>query len=205
VSKPDGAYEQENPLEAIRALVEENGLALETLDSDVLTLDDIVWRSPARQVVDPTDIIKRLAEEADKVANGKALEPPRAVVHRRTTTARTVVKTPAKTPAKTAGPTASPTSGTADRQPSRHREPVIARPGIRSDGDTKDIEAMILQRVLDDLAAKGLTDAEGRPQISKGDLRLLVRAHIKKWTEQQNASSTEDALQAQGIMRKTTP
>ena len=200
MSKPDGAYEQENPLESIRALVEENGLALETLDSDVLTLDDIVWRSPARQVVDPTDIIKRLAEEADKVANGKALEPPRAVVHRRTTTARTVVTTPAKT----AGPTASPKSGTADRQPSRHREPVIARPGIRSDDDTKDIEAMILQRVLDDLAAKGLTDAEGRPQISKGDLRLLVRAHIKKWTEQQNASSTEDALQARGIMRKTT-
>ncbi len=205
MSKPDGAYEQENPLGAIRALVEENGLALETLDSDVLTLDDIVWRSPARQVVDPTDIIKRLAEEADNVANGKALEPPRAVVHRRTTNARTVVKTPAKTPSKTAGPTASPTSGTADRQPSRHREPVIARPGIRGDGDTKDIEAMILQRVLDDLAAKGLTDAEGRPQISKGDLRLLVRSHIKKWTEQQNASSTEDALQARGIMRKTTP
>ena len=205
MSKPDGADEQENPLEAIRALVEENGLALETLDSDVLTLDDIVWRSPARQVVDPTDIIKRLAEEADKVANGKALEPPRAVVHRRTTAAKTAVKTPAKTAAKTAGPTASPTSGTADRQPSRHREPVIARPGIRSDGDTKDIEAMILQRVLDDLAAKGLTDAEGRPQISKGDLRLLVRAHIKKWTEQQNASSTEDALHARGIMRKTTP
>ena len=201
MSKPDGAYEQKNPLEAIRALVEENGLALETLDSDVLTLDDIVWRSPARQVVDPTDIIKRLAEEADKVANGKALEPPRAVVHRRTTTARTVVTTPAKT----AGPTASPTSRTVDRQPSRHREPVIARPGIRSDDDTKDIEAMILQRVLDDLAAKGLTDAEGQPQISKGDLRLLVRAHIKKWTEQQNASSTEDALQARGIMRKTTP
>ena len=201
MSKPDGAYEQKNPLEAIRALVEENGLALETLDSDVLTLDDIVWRSPARQVVDPTDIIKRLAEEADKVANGKALEPPRAVVHRRTTTARTV----ATTPAKTAGPTVSPTSGKADRQPSRNREPVIARPGFRSDGDTKDIEAMILQRVLDDLAAKGLTDAEGRPQISKGDLRLLVRAHIKKWTEQQNASSTEDALQARGIMRKTTP
>ena len=201
MSKPDGAYEQKDPLEAIRALIEENGLALETLDSDVLTLDDIVWRSPARQVVDPTDIIKRLAEEADKVANGKALEPPRAVVHRRTTTARTVVTTPAKT----AGPTASRTSGTADRQPSRNREPVIARPGIRSDEDTKDIEAMILQRVLDDLAAKGLTDAEGRPQISKGDLRLLVRAHIKKWTEQQNASSTEDALQARGIMRKTTP
>ena len=64
---------------------------------------------------------------------------------------------------------------------------------------------MILQRVLDDLAEKGLTDAEGRPQISKGDLRLLVRAHIEKWTKQQNASSTEDALQAQGIMRKTTP
>ena len=205
MSKPDGAYEQENPLEAIRALVEENGLALETLDSDVLTLDDIVWRSPARQVVDPTDIIKRLAEEADKVANGKALEPPRAVVHRRTTAAKTAVKTPAMTATKTAGPTASPTPGPADRQPSRHREPVIARPGIRSDGDTKDIEAMILQRVLDDLAAKGLTDAEGRPQISKGDLRLLVRAHIKKWTEQQNTSSTEDALHARGIMRKTTP
>ena len=200
MSKPDGAYEQKNPLEAIRSLVEENGLAFETLDSDVLTLDDIVWRSPVRQVVDPTDIIKRLAEEADKVANGKALEPPRAVVHRRTTTARTVVTTPAEM----AGPTTSPTSGTADRQPSRNREPVIARPGIRSDEDTKDIEAMILQRVLDDLAAKGLTDAEGRPQISKGDLRLLVRAHIKKWTEQQNASSTEDALQARGTMRKTT-
>ena len=223
MSKPDGADEQENPLAAIRALVEENGLALETLDSDVLTLDDIVWRSPARQVVDPTDIIKRLAEEADKVANGKALEPPRAVVHRRnaaSTRHKSGTSAPAAPATKSGARSGSRTrpdhqaaktpdtlanAPTDGRPQSRHREPAIARPGIRSDGDTKDIEAMILQRVLDDLAEKGLTDAEGRPQISKGDLRLLVRAHIEKWTRQQNASSTEDALQARGIMRKTTP
>ena len=223
MSKPDEADEQENPLAAIRALVEENGLALETLDTDVLTLDDIVWRSPARQVVDPTDIIKRLAEEADKVANGKALEPPRAVVHRRNA-ASTRHKSGTSAPAAPAAKSGARSSGRAqpdhqadktqdtlantptdDRRQSRHREPTIARPGIRSNGDTKDIEAMILQRVLDDLAEKGLTDAKGRPQISKGDLRLLVRAHIEKWTRQQNASSTEDALQARGIMRKTTP
>ena len=68
VSKSDGAETDDSPIEAIRSLVEKNELGLQTLEDEVLILDDIVWRSPARQIVDPTDIIKRLAEEADKVA-----------------------------------------------------------------------------------------------------------------------------------------
>ena len=78
MGKPDKAGEENGTIEAIRSLVEENELALQSLEDEVLTLDDIVWRSPARQIVDTTDIIQRLAEEADKVANGQAAEPPRA-------------------------------------------------------------------------------------------------------------------------------
>ena len=81
MGKPDKAGEENGTIEAIRSLVEENELALQSLEDEVLTLDDIVWRSPARQIVDTTDIIQRLAEEADKVANGQAAEPPRAALH----------------------------------------------------------------------------------------------------------------------------
>ena len=61
---------------AIREAVEERQKALGSLDDGILDLDDVVWRSPARAIIDPTDTISRLAEEADKVAKGIEDVPP---------------------------------------------------------------------------------------------------------------------------------
>ena len=193
MGKPDKAGEENGTIEAIRSLVEENELALQSLEDEVLTLDDIVWRSPARQIVDTTDIIQRLAEEADKVANGQAAEPPRAALHH------------GGEPINSFGVS----GGKATRQPDKaraQREPVIARPGIRApEPASDDAEKMIQQRVLDDLSGKGLIDENGRLEIDRDALRQLVRDHIDRWTEEQNVTSAEDALQAGGIMRKNTP
>ena len=192
MGKPDKAGEDNGTIEAIRSLVEENELALQSLEDEVLTLDDIVWRSPARQIVDTTDIIQRLAEEADKVANGQAAEPPRAALYHGGEPINSFVLS----------------GGKATRQPYKantHREPVIARPGIRaSNPATDDAEKMIQQRVLDDLSGNGLIDENGRLEIDHDALRQVVRDHIDRWTEEQNVTSTEDALQAGGIMRKNT-
>ena len=68
---------------AIREAVEERQRSLGALDDGILELDDIVWRSPARPIIDPTDTIARLAEEADKVAKGIEDAPPEAIVHRK--------------------------------------------------------------------------------------------------------------------------
>ena len=67
---------------AIREAVEEQQKAFGALDDGILNLDDVVWRSPARAIVDPTDTISRLAEEADKVAQGIADVPPAARIHK---------------------------------------------------------------------------------------------------------------------------
>ena len=193
MGKPDKVGEDNDTITAIRSLVEENELALQSLEGEVLTLDDIVWRSPARQIVDTTDIIQRLAEEADKVANGQTTEPPRAALHH------------GGEPINSFGVL----GGKATRQPekaSTQREPVIARPGIRaSEPATDDAEKVLQNRVLDDLSGKGLIDKNGRLEIDRDALRQLVRDHIDRWTEEQNVTSSEDALQAGKIMRKNTP
>jgi len=67
---------------AIREAVEERQKAFTALDDGILDLDEVVWRSPARTIVDPTDTISRLAEEADKVAKGNEDVPPVARIHR---------------------------------------------------------------------------------------------------------------------------
>ena len=67
---------------AIRKAVEERQKAFSALDDGILDLDDVVWRSPARAIVDPTDTISRLAEEADKVAKGIEDLPPVARIYR---------------------------------------------------------------------------------------------------------------------------
>lgn len=67
---------------AIREAVEERQRSMGALDDGILDLEDIVWRSPARPVIDPTDTIARLAEEADKVARCVEEVPPQATVHR---------------------------------------------------------------------------------------------------------------------------
>ena len=67
---------------AIREAVEERQKAFSALDDGILDLDDVVWRSPARAIVDPTDTISRIAEAADQVAKGIEEVPPAARVHR---------------------------------------------------------------------------------------------------------------------------
>ena len=72
-------------ISAIREAVEERQRSMGALDDGILDLDDIVWRSPSRPVIDPTDTITRLAEEADKVARGVEEVPPQATVYRERT------------------------------------------------------------------------------------------------------------------------
>ena len=67
---------------AIRKAVEERQKAFSAFDDGILDLDDVVWRSPARAIFDPTDTISRLAEEADKVAKGIEDLPPVARIYR---------------------------------------------------------------------------------------------------------------------------
>ena len=67
---------------AIREAVEERQKAFGALDDGILDLDEVVWLSPARAIIDPTDTISRLAEEADKVAKGIEDVPPVARIHR---------------------------------------------------------------------------------------------------------------------------
>ena len=67
---------------AIREAVEERQKAFGALDDGILDLDEVVWRRPARAIIDPTDTISRLAEEADKVAKGIEDVPPVARIHK---------------------------------------------------------------------------------------------------------------------------
>ena len=67
---------------ASREAVEERQKAFGALDDGILDLDEVVWRSPARAIIDPTDTISRLAEEADKVAKGIEDLPPVARIYR---------------------------------------------------------------------------------------------------------------------------
>ena len=96
---------------AIREAVEEQQKAFGALDDGILDLDDVVWRSPARAIVDPTDTISRLAEEADKVAKGIEDVPPAARIHR---------------------PRAEPDFGTAGRKPSSITSGDNAEASIRA-------------------------------------------------------------------------
>ena len=98
-------------LAAIREAVEEQQKAFGSLDDGILDLDDVVWRSPARAIVDPTDTISRLAEEADKVAKGIEDVPPAARIHR---------------------PRAEPDFGTAGRKPSSTASGDNAEASIRA-------------------------------------------------------------------------
>ncbi|MEL0058365.1 MAG: hypothetical protein VW885_09550, partial [Alphaproteobacteria bacterium] len=96
---------------AIREAVEERQKAFGALDDGILDLDEVVWRSPARAIIDPTDTISRLAEEADKVAKGIEDVPPVARIHR---------------------PRAEPDFGTAGRKPSSAAAGDIAEASIRA-------------------------------------------------------------------------
>ena len=96
---------------AIREAVEERKKAFGALDDGILDLDEVVWRSPVRAIIDPTDTISRLAEEADKVAKGIEDIPPVARIHR---------------------PRAEPDFGTAGRKPSSAAPGKNAEVSIRA-------------------------------------------------------------------------
>ncbi|MEC7094658.1 MAG: hypothetical protein VXX00_09740 [Pseudomonadota bacterium] len=96
---------------AIRVAVEERQKAFGALDDGILDLDEVVWRSPARAIINPTDTISRLAEEADKVAKGIEDVPPVARIHR---------------------PHAEPDFGTAGRKPSSAAPGDNAEASIRA-------------------------------------------------------------------------
>ena len=96
---------------AIREAVEARQKAFGALDDGILDLDEVVWRSPARAIIDPTDTISRLAEEADKVAKGIEDVPPVARIHR---------------------PRAEPDFGTAGRKPSSAAPGDNAEASIRA-------------------------------------------------------------------------
>lgn len=72
----------EDAMAAIREAVEERQRSFGAFDDEILELNDIVWRSPSRPVIDPTDTITHLAEEADKVARGMDEMPPQATILR---------------------------------------------------------------------------------------------------------------------------
>jgi len=83
VSGQSDKDDRHDAMAAIRDAVEANRETLAGIDAaGILDLDDIVWRSPARSVVDSTDIIMRLAEEAEKLGRGLDDPPPRAAVVR---------------------------------------------------------------------------------------------------------------------------
>ena len=80
----DRRPEDDDAMDAIRALVESNRNSLAVMHDEVMELEDVVWRSPTRLAIDPTETISRLAEEADKVARGDVSSLPEATILRET-------------------------------------------------------------------------------------------------------------------------
>ena len=172
---------------AIRSLVEANRrsmgdeeiLSEETppssgVDADVLTLDDVVWRSPAKQLIDSTDIITHLAEEADRVANGtEPRHPPAAILPRREAFQ-------AVSDGRDEAPTAERDFRRAPRF-QRAAESFTVQPD-----QLDDVENSIRGQITADLRAQGKVDADGKVNVSEQELRSMVRAHIDAWLKQQS-------------------
>ena len=176
VGKADDTDASQDPMAAIREAVEAKQQSLGNIDTDIMELDDVVWRSPARPVVDPTDIITRLAEEADKVARGVAETPPPAAV----------VKSRAE-----------PDFGT--------RRQVAARHLAASSGKTAKPEMPTEERirhlVTAALQAEGRIGEDGKISMSEQELRKLVRTQIDKYMAQQSGADQQDTLHGQPEMR----
>lgn len=172
---------------AIRSLVEANRrsmgdeeiLSEETspssgVDADVLTLDDVVWRSPAKQLIDSTDIITHLAEEADRVANGtEPRHPPAAILPRREAFQ-----------AVSDGRDEAPTAERDFRRAPRFQSAVESFT-VQPD-QLDDVEDSIRGQITADLRAQGKVDADGKVNVSEQELRSMVRAHIDAWLKQQS-------------------
>ena len=147
-------------MDAIRALVEANRESLAGLDTGlemgILDLEEVVWRSPSRVAIDPTDTITRLAEEADKVAFGTEAPPPRAAVLRE---APDLVSDP--------GPSRAEARADSDRRP----------PSFSVD----EAESAIRALLTESLREQGKIDDSGRITIPEEELKAMVRAQIDAW------------------------
>ena len=179
----DRRLEDDDAMDAIRALVESNRNSLAMMNDEVLELDDVVWRSPSRLAVDPTETISRLAEEADKVARGDVSSLPQATILRE------------KSPHEAAG--TRPRRATApEPQPQEQR----TDPRFELEQAETGIRALMKQA----LREQGKVDEEGRILVSEDELRAMVRAHIDQWLAQQSDAPAEDALRGPDDLRKTS-
>ncbi|MEC7615668.1 MAG: hypothetical protein VX556_02650 [Pseudomonadota bacterium] len=176
----DRRLEDDDAMDAIRALVESNRNSLAMMNDEVLELDDVVWRSPSRLAVDPTETISRLAEEADKVARGDVSSLPQATILRE------------KCPHEAAGK--RPRRATApEPQPQEQR----TDPRFELEQAETGIRALMKQA----LREQGKVDEEGRILVSEDELRAMVRAHIDQWLAQQSDAPAEDALHGPDDLR----
>lgn len=170
-------------MEAIRDLVEAKRVGLERLgaqvDAGILDLDDVVWRSPSRPVVDPTDTITRLAEEADNVAVGKTAPPPRAAILR-------------EDPDLVSGPAPDRAKARADND----RRP----PSFADQEAEKAIRALLMQS----LTEQGKIDASGRIMIPEDELKTMVRDQIDAWLARHPHAGSGDALREAADLRKNS-
>jgi hypothetical protein len=196
----NGETGDEAAIEAIRQLVEDNQETLRAPEDKVLLLKDIVWRSPARQVIDPTDIISRLAEEADKVARGIEGPPSAAIMHPRRPGTGTSQQ-------QSAGMQFEPRDLSGSGEPNTQNEgqlkadPTPPQPIIKDQAKIKNLpddedltdemlaaaEDRIRKQVMDQLDEQGKLDAYRNPLISDNELRSIVRDHIDAWLASQNS------------------
>ena len=175
-------------MDAIRALVESNRNGLAMMNDEVLELEDVVWRSPSRLAVDPTDTISRLAEEADKVARGDVSSLPQAIILREKR--RNDVS--AGRPAPTSRPTFRQDPRASDRR---------SDPGCELERVERSICALMKQALIE----QGKVDSQGRITIFEDELRVMVRAHMDQWLAQQSDAPAEDALRGPDDLRTTSP
>lgn len=176
MGRPSDTDTSQDAMAAIREAVEANQMSLAEIDTDIMDLEDVVWRSPTRPVIDPTDIITRLAEEADKVARGLAEPPPPAAVYRSRS---------------------EPDFGTRRQAAARHL-------AAASSGETSAemlTKVRIRQLVTAALKAEGRIDADGRINLSEVELRQLVRTQIDTFMAQQLRADQQDTLHSPSEMR----
>ena len=179
----DRRLDDDDAMDAIRALVESNRNSLAMMNDEVLELEDVVWRSPSRLAVDPTETISRLAEEADEVARGVSTLPQAAILR-------------AKTQSEGSSLSARPATPDDLRQ-----EPQGPGPTFELEEAETGIRALMKQA----LREQGKVDDEGRITVSEDELRSMVRAHIDQWLAQQSDASAEDPLRGASDLRTTSP